>query len=137
MLYAQRAGDAAFRRYNDVVFERFWQRALDIEDAAVVGAVLTESGADGDAFAAYAATGREGVASMSRGKERCSARRRLWWTTNCSANEHLPDIRAMLSAQNSTEHHVMAGPDIPPLVITGPVLVIHQQTGAATDAGTG
>ena len=35
MLYAQRAGDAVFRRYHDLVFERFWQRALDIEDVAV------------------------------------------------------------------------------------------------------
>src|SRR4029077_11372831 len=31
MLCAQRAGDAVFRRYHDMVFERFWQRALDIE----------------------------------------------------------------------------------------------------------
>ena len=32
MLYAQRAGDAVFRRYHDAVFERFWKRELDIED---------------------------------------------------------------------------------------------------------
>jgi 2-hydroxychromene-2-carboxylate isomerase len=101
MLYAQRAGDAAFRRYNDVVFERFWQRALDIEDAAVVGAVLTESGADGDAFAAYAATGREEVAAISRAAEANGVfgvptfvvDDELFW-----GSEHLPDIRAMLSA---------------------------------------
>src|SRR6202453_4002417 len=36
MLYAQRAGDAVFRRYHDTVFARFWQRELDIEDAAVI-----------------------------------------------------------------------------------------------------
>ena len=40
MLYAQRAGDAVFRRYHDAVFERFWRRELDIEDVAVIAAVL-------------------------------------------------------------------------------------------------
>src|SRR5262249_42045336 len=35
MLYAQQYGDTVFRRYHDIVFERFWQRALDIEDGAV------------------------------------------------------------------------------------------------------
>src|SRR5271156_1399631 len=30
MLYAQRAGDEVFGRYNDRVFERFWKRELDI-----------------------------------------------------------------------------------------------------------
>src|SRR6516162_8931589 len=47
MLYAQRAGDAVFRGYHDAVFERFWKRALDIEDVAIIAAVLTEAGADG------------------------------------------------------------------------------------------
>src|ERR1700732_1825740 len=36
MLYAQRQGDALLRRYNDALFERFWKRELDIEDAAVI-----------------------------------------------------------------------------------------------------
>src|SRR3954453_909503 len=40
MLAAQRAGGTVFRRYHDTVFERFWRRALDIEDAAVIAAVL-------------------------------------------------------------------------------------------------
>ena len=35
MLFAQRAGDAAFRRYQDIVFERFWKRDLDIENIEV------------------------------------------------------------------------------------------------------
>ena len=52
MLYAQRAGDTVFRRYHDAVFERFWRRELDIENAAVIAAVLAEAGADGDGFAA-------------------------------------------------------------------------------------
>ncbi len=45
MLLAQDQGEAVFRRYHDTVFERFWQRALDIEDPAVIAAVLTETGA--------------------------------------------------------------------------------------------
>lgn len=53
MLYAKDHG--VFRAYADLTFERFWRRALDIEDVAVVAAVLTEAGADGAGFAAYAA----------------------------------------------------------------------------------
>src|SRR5208282_4947657 len=36
MLFAQRAGDAVFRRYHDTVFERFWRRELDIESVEVI-----------------------------------------------------------------------------------------------------
>jgi 2-hydroxychromene-2-carboxylate isomerase len=35
-----------FRGYHDLVFDRFWKRELDIEDAAVLLAVLAEAGAD-------------------------------------------------------------------------------------------
>ena len=31
-----------FRRYNDMVFERFWKRDLDIEDIAVIATALTK-----------------------------------------------------------------------------------------------
>ena len=41
--------------YVDIVFERFWRRELDIEDPAVIAAVLAEAGADADGFAAFAA----------------------------------------------------------------------------------
>jgi len=60
MLYAERHG--VFRSYNDLVFERFWKRALDIEDRAAIRAVLSEAGApaagfldfvDGDGRAAH------------------------------------------------------------------------------------
>jgi 2-hydroxychromene-2-carboxylate isomerase len=43
MLYAERHG--VFRKYNDMVFERFWKRALDIENREAIGAVLAEAGA--------------------------------------------------------------------------------------------
>jgi 2-hydroxychromene-2-carboxylate isomerase len=48
MLYAQRRG--AFRKYNDVLFERFWKRELDLEDREAIGGVLEESGAPAAGF---------------------------------------------------------------------------------------
>ena len=101
MLHAQRAGDAVFCRYHDIIFERFWKRELDIEDVAVIAAVLAESGADGAAFAAYAQEGRDEVAAISREAEAKGVfgvpsfvvDDELFW-----GREHLPDIRAMLAA---------------------------------------
>jgi 2-hydroxychromene-2-carboxylate isomerase len=101
MLHAQRAGDAVFCRYHDIIFERFWKRELDIEDVAVIAAVLKESGADGAAFAAYAQEGRDEVAAISREAEAKGVfgvpsfvvDDELFW-----GREHLPDIRAMLAA---------------------------------------
>src|SRR3954471_21133371 len=43
MLYAKRHGDDALRRYQDIVFERFWKRELDIEDPSVIATVLAEA----------------------------------------------------------------------------------------------
>lgn len=43
MLYAQRHD--VFRAYNDLAFERFWKRELDIEDRQAIRAVLSEAGA--------------------------------------------------------------------------------------------
>ena len=48
MLYAQHQG--VFRAYNDLVFERFWKRELEIEDPEVIAGVLKESGADASGF---------------------------------------------------------------------------------------
>jgi 2-hydroxychromene-2-carboxylate isomerase len=101
MLHAQRAGDAVFRRYHNAVFERFWKRELDIEDVAVIAAVLAEAGADGAAFAVGAETGRHEVAAISRDAEAKGVfgvpsyivDDELFW-----GREHLPDIRAMLAA---------------------------------------
>jgi 2-hydroxychromene-2-carboxylate isomerase len=101
MLHAQLAGDAVLRRYHDVVFERFWRRELDIEDAAVIAAVLRETGADPATFAAQASALRAEVAAVSRAAEELGVfgvpsfivDGELFW-----GREHLPDIRAMLSA---------------------------------------
>ena len=100
MLYAQRAGGPVFRRYHDAVFERFWKRELDIEDTAVIAAVLAEAGADGAGFAAWAQAGRDEVAAISRAAEAQGVfgvpsyivDDELFW-----GREHLPDIRAMLA----------------------------------------
>jgi 2-hydroxychromene-2-carboxylate isomerase len=100
MLWAKRHGDAVLRRYHDVVFERFWKRELDIEDPEVVGAVLSEAGAEEASFRAYAAEeGREEVDRICREAEAKGVfgvpsfvvDGELFW-----GREHLPDIRAML-----------------------------------------
>lgn len=102
MLYAQRAGDEVFRRYHDMVFERFWRRELDIEDVAALSTVLAEAGADATGFATQALTLSEAVAAISRSAEATGVfgvpsyvvDGELFW-----GREHLPDIRALLSAQ--------------------------------------
>jgi 2-hydroxychromene-2-carboxylate isomerase len=102
MLYAKRQGEAVLRRYNDIVFERFWKRELDIEDPAVIAAVLAEAGADTAGFAAYAAG--EGHAEIDRvcrdaeaigvfGVPSFVVDGELFW-----GSEHLPDIREMLAS---------------------------------------
>ena len=87
MLYAKRQGEPVLRHYNDITFERFWKRELDIEIPAVVTAVLAEADADTAGFAAYR-TG-EGRAELSRFTARprrraCSACRASSSTANCS-----------------------------------------------------
>ncbi|MDE2005026.1 MAG: DsbA family protein [Rhodospirillales bacterium] len=98
MLFAQRAGEGVFRRYHDSVFERFWRRALDIEDPAVIAGVLAEAGAP-DGFAAAAPALRAEVAAIMRAAEADGVfgvpsfvvNGELFW-----GREHLPGIRDML-----------------------------------------
>ena len=101
MLYAKQHG--ALRAYHDRVFERFWKRELDIEDVAVLGAVLQEVGADASAFADYAAG--EGRAQLTQ--IQCAAEAAgvfgvtsflledgsLYW-----GREHLPRIKELLQS---------------------------------------
>jgi len=102
LLYAKRHGDAVLQRYNDIVFERFWKRELDIEDPAVVASVLREAGTDGTDAADYL-TG-EGPAEVRRISRAAEERGvfgvptfvvdvELFW-----GREHLPDIHDMLAA---------------------------------------
>jgi 2-hydroxychromene-2-carboxylate isomerase len=100
MLYAQRRG--VFRAYHDRVFERFWKRELDIEEPAVVTAVLAEAGADTAGFASYlSGEGRDDLVRVCREAEEKGVfgvpsfivDGELFW-----GREHLPDIREMLAA---------------------------------------
>lgn len=101
MLFAQSAGDAIFRRYNDLVFDRFFNRIVDIESTEDLTAVLAEAGAPNPAaFATQAADLRARVAAISRDAEAMGVfgvpsfliDGELFW-----GSEHLADIRAMLA----------------------------------------
>jgi 2-hydroxychromene-2-carboxylate isomerase len=104
MLDAKRQGAAVLRRYNDITFERFWKRELDIEDPAVIAAVLAEAGGDAADFADYAAAeGPREVDRISRAAEAAGIfgvpsfvvdGEQFW------GSEHLPDIREMLRANS-------------------------------------
>jgi 2-hydroxychromene-2-carboxylate isomerase len=101
MLYAKQQG--ALRTYHDRVFERFWKRELDIEDAAVLAALLEECGAEASAFAEFA--GGEGRLLLARVQSEAEAAGvfgvpsfllddgSLYW-----GREHLPRIRELLRA---------------------------------------
>ncbi len=102
MLFAKRHGDAVFRAYNDRVFERFWRRELDIEDAPVVAAVLAEAGADAAGFAEFARrAGRDELAEVQQRAEAAGVfgvptfvvGDEIFW-----GREHLPDIREIIGA---------------------------------------
>lgn len=101
MLFAQRAGEAVFRRYHDLVFERFWRRELDIESIEALAGVLSECGADGTGFAAASGPLREEVAVISRAAEAEGVfgvptfvlDGEIYW-----GSEHLPDIRNFLAS---------------------------------------
>ncbi len=105
MLFAQRAGDdAVFRHYNDAVFERFWLRALDIEDVSAVANVLTQADADGAAFIAQSAELCDEVAAISRAAEAAGVfgvpsfivDGELFW-----GREHLADLRAIVAGASA------------------------------------
>jgi 2-hydroxychromene-2-carboxylate isomerase len=98
MLWAQRSGEAVFRRYHEAVFARFWRRELDIESVPAIAAVLDEAGASG--FAAWADQGHAEVTKIVAEAEAQGVfgvpsfivNDELFW-----GHEHLPDIRAMLA----------------------------------------
>src|SRR5215469_13914356 len=97
MLYAKRQGEAVLRRYQELTFERFWKRELDIEDPDAVGAVLTEAGADNRGLPEFLVKdGREELDRICREAEALGVfgvptfviDGELFW-----GREHLPDIR--------------------------------------------
>jgi 2-hydroxychromene-2-carboxylate isomerase len=102
MLFAKAQGQAAFHGYHDRVFERFWKRELDIEDPAVLAAVLTESGASTDGFEAFLqGEGRRLLADVQAEAEAAGVfgvtsfllpDGDLYW-----GREHLPRIRELIA----------------------------------------
>ena len=101
MLWAQRFGDAVFRRYHGAVFDRFWRRDLDIESVPVIADVLREAGAEVSGFAESIDAGRAEIGTIVAEAEAQGVfgvpsfvvDGELFW-----GREHLPDIRAMLMA---------------------------------------
>jgi 2-hydroxychromene-2-carboxylate isomerase len=103
LLYAKRHG--VFRAYHDRVFEQFWRRELDIENADALAAVLAECGADAGEFVHF--LGGEGRRELERIQQEAEAAGvfgvpsylledgDLYW-----GREHLPHIRDMVSATN-------------------------------------
>jgi len=105
MLWAKRQAAAVFRAYHDRVFERFWRRALDIEDPAVIAAVLAEAGADTTGFGDYlAGEGRREHDAIRDAAEAAGVfgvpsfliEGELFW-----GREHLPDLREMLPPRSN------------------------------------
>ena len=101
MLFAQRESSAAFRRYHDAVFERFWRRELDLESVSAISAILRDAGTNASTFPAWADEGRAEVARIAREAEAHGVfgvpsfivNGELFW-----GREHLPDIQAILTA---------------------------------------
>jgi 2-hydroxychromene-2-carboxylate isomerase len=101
MLYAKRQSGTVLRRYQDLTFESFWKRDLDIEDPIAVAGLLAASGADTAGFAGYLADEgqrkldricREAEAKGVFGVPSLIVEGELFW-----GREHLPDIREMLA----------------------------------------
>src|SRR5215471_19696599 len=68
LLYAKARG--VFRAYHDRVFEGFWKRELNIENASALAAVLKECGADAKDFPAFlAGEGRRQLETIQREAE--------------------------------------------------------------------
>jgi 2-hydroxychromene-2-carboxylate isomerase len=100
LLWAKGQGDAVLRGYIDRTFERFWRRELNIEDPAVVEAVLAEAGAGVAGFADFlAGAGRAEHDAIRQAAEAAGVfgvpsffvDGELFW-----GKEHLPAIRERL-----------------------------------------
>ena len=67
-LYVRERGD--FSAFHNALFERFWRRELDIENVAVLCALVAEFGFDGSDFGAWlAGAGRARYEAMQRDAE--------------------------------------------------------------------
>jgi 2-hydroxychromene-2-carboxylate isomerase len=106
MLFAKEQG--VFRAYNDITFDRFWKRELEIEEFDAVRGVLDEAGADTSGFRAYA----EGDGGASHDRLRAEAEAagvfgvpmfviegELFW-----GGDRLPLIRQRLTERGFARH---------------------------------
>jgi 2-hydroxychromene-2-carboxylate isomerase len=102
MLGAKRQGKRQLRAFHDRVFERFWRRELDIEDAEAIASVLSEVHADRTGFRSYLAgagriehdTIRHSAESAGVFGVRCFiVEGELFW-----GREHLAEIREKLAS---------------------------------------
>jgi len=60
LMFARRGGQAAVRRYLQLVFERYWSGRLDLEDARAMGTVLADADVSTEGWDEFAAgAGRE------------------------------------------------------------------------------
>ncbi len=100
----------------DAVYERFWKRELDIEDAAVLAATLEEAGGDSAGFAAWA----DGPGRAEHDRIQREAEERgvfgvpsyiidgeLYW-----GREHLPLIRERLEEMGLRRADETATPEV-------------------------
>jgi 2-hydroxychromene-2-carboxylate isomerase len=107
LLWAKAQGREKMLAYNDITFERFWKRELDIEDAAAVSAVLAEANCDTAGFNAFF----EGEGRLQHDRIRAQAEDdmgifgvptfvvdgEIFW-----GREHLPLVRARLKGEIPT-----------------------------------
>ncbi len=53
LLWAKQQGHDGLKKYTGITYERFWKRELDIEDPAVITALLQEAGVEVSGFSEY------------------------------------------------------------------------------------
>ena len=115
MLWAKAQDRAVLRAYSSLVYERFWKRELDLEDATAIEQVLEEAGARTRGFQDYASgEGRVVHESLQRkafdagifGVPTFIVDGEIFF-----GREHLPRIRWMLTGRNGAPPDV-AYPDV-------------------------
>jgi 2-hydroxychromene-2-carboxylate isomerase len=103
MLWAKEQGPATLRTYSTIVYERFWKRNLDLEDAGVIETVLNEAGADTKGFQDYASgDGRVAYAHLQRAAFDAGIFGVPTYVIDGElffGREHLPRIRWMLTGR--------------------------------------
>jgi 2-hydroxychromene-2-carboxylate isomerase len=110
MMWAKAQGPRTLRAYSALVYERFWRRELDLEDARVIERVLNEAGAHTSGFQGY--TAGEGRAAYER-LQRSAFDAGIFGVPSYVIDgelffgrEHLPRMRWMLTGRHG------APPDI-------------------------